>query len=81
MGRWKAIIGPKLKARCFENQQTEAKIGVAILNKSFNLNDLVPHDEITECGTYEFTDIDDWRLDEMIKSAVAFIRSQPGHPT
>ena len=32
MGRWKAIIGPKLKARCFENQQTEAKIGVAILN-------------------------------------------------
>ena len=25
MGRWKAIIGPKLKARCFENQQTEAK--------------------------------------------------------
>ena len=48
---------------------------------SFNLNDLVPHDEITECGTYEFTDIDDWRLDEMIKSAVAFIRSQPGHPT
>lgn len=33
MGRWKAVIGPKLKARRFENQQTEAKIGVAILNK------------------------------------------------
>ena len=48
---------------------------------SFNFNDLLPEDEITECGTYEFTDIDDWRLDEMIKSAVAFIRSQPGHPT
>ena len=37
MGRWKAIIGPKLKARCFENQQTEAKIGVAILNKMTEL--------------------------------------------
>jgi len=33
MGRWKTVIGPKLKARRFENQQTEAKIGVAILNK------------------------------------------------
>ena len=33
IGRWKTVIGPKLKARCFENQQTEAKIGVAILNK------------------------------------------------
>ena len=33
MGRWKAIIGPKLKARAFENQKTEAKIGVRILNR------------------------------------------------
>jgi hypothetical protein len=32
MGRWKAVIGPKLKARGFENQKTEAKIGVRILN-------------------------------------------------
>ncbi len=30
--RWKAVIGPKLKARSFENQKTEAKIGVRILN-------------------------------------------------
>ena len=37
LGRWKAIIGPKLKARCFENQQTEPKIGVAILNKMTEL--------------------------------------------
>lgn len=37
MGRWKTVIGPKLKARCFENQQTEAKIGVAILNKMTEL--------------------------------------------
>jgi hypothetical protein len=37
MGRWKAVIGPKLKARRFENQQTEAKIGVAILNKMTGL--------------------------------------------
>jgi hypothetical protein len=37
MGRWKAVIGPKLKARSFENQQTEAKIGVSILNKMTEL--------------------------------------------
>lgn len=37
MGRWKAVIGPKLKARCFENQKTEAKIGGAILNKMTEL--------------------------------------------
>jgi len=33
MGRWKTVIGPKLKARCFENQQTEVRIGVTIMNK------------------------------------------------
>ena len=33
MGRWKTVIGSKLKARRFENQKTEAKIGVRILNK------------------------------------------------
>ena len=32
IGRWKAVVGPKLKARNFENQKTEAKIGVRILN-------------------------------------------------
>jgi hypothetical protein len=32
MGRWKAVVGHKLKARSFENQKTEAKIGVRILN-------------------------------------------------
>jgi Transposase DDE domain len=32
MGRWKSVIGRKLKARSFENQQTEARIGVRILN-------------------------------------------------
>lgn len=37
MGRWKGVIGSKLKARCFENQQTEAKIGVSILNKMTEL--------------------------------------------
>lgn len=37
IGRWKTVIGPKLKARRFENQQTEAKIGVAILNKMTEL--------------------------------------------
>jgi hypothetical protein len=33
MGRWKAVIGPKLKARNFANQKTEAKIGVRVLNR------------------------------------------------
>ncbi|MFW8584224.1 hypothetical protein ACOJBM_02530 [Rhizobium beringeri] len=30
MGRWKTVIGPKLKARNFDNQKTEAKIGVHV---------------------------------------------------
>ncbi|SFF19857.1 hypothetical protein SAMN04488523_1486, partial [Sulfitobacter brevis] len=37
MGRWKAVIGPKLKARSFENQKTEAKIGVRILDRMTEL--------------------------------------------
>ena len=42
MGRWKGVIGPKLKARNFENQKTEVRIGVSILNK------------MTELGRAEF---------------------------
>ena len=37
MSRWKAVIGPKPKARSFENQKTEAKIGVRILNRMTEL--------------------------------------------
>lgn len=37
MGRWKAVIGPKLKARHFDNQKTEAKIGVRVLNRRTEL--------------------------------------------
>ena len=37
IGRWKAVVGPKLKARNFENQKTEAKIGVRILNRMTEL--------------------------------------------
>ena len=33
MGRWKAVIGPKLKARHFISQKTEANIGVRVLNR------------------------------------------------
>jgi len=33
MGCWKMVIGPKLKARNFPNQKTEARIGTNILNK------------------------------------------------
>lgn len=37
MGRWKSVIGPKLKARNFQNQKTEVRIGVHILNKMTEL--------------------------------------------
>ncbi len=33
MGRWKMVIGPKLKARNFPNQKTAVRIGANILNK------------------------------------------------
>ena len=33
MGRYKALIGPRLRARGFAAQQTEADIGVAVLNR------------------------------------------------
>ncbi len=33
MGRYKDIIGPRLRARSFAAQQTEAAIGIAILNR------------------------------------------------
>ena len=42
MARWNAVIGPKLKAKSFENQKTEAKIGAQIL------------DRITELGRPNF---------------------------
>lgn len=37
IGRWKSVIGPKLKARNLENQKTEVMIGVNILNKMTSL--------------------------------------------
>jgi hypothetical protein len=42
MARWNAVIGPKLKAKSFENQKTEAKIGAQLL------------DRITELGRPNF---------------------------
>ena len=33
MGRYKALIGPRLRARCFAAQQTEVAIGCAVLNR------------------------------------------------
>jgi IS5 family transposase len=33
MGRYKRIIGPQLRARSFAGQQTEAAVGVAVLNR------------------------------------------------
>jgi hypothetical protein len=35
MGRYKPLIGPRLRARGFAAQQTEAAIGVAVLNRMF----------------------------------------------
>jgi hypothetical protein len=37
MGRWKTVIAPKLKSRTFDNQKTEAKIGVRVLNRMTEL--------------------------------------------
>jgi transposase len=33
MGRYKVLIGPRLRARGFAAQQTEAAIGITVLNK------------------------------------------------
>jgi hypothetical protein len=33
MGRYKMLIGPRLRARDFAAQQTEAAIGVAAMNR------------------------------------------------
>ncbi len=33
MGRYKTLIGPRLRARGFAAQQTEVAIGVAVLNR------------------------------------------------
>jgi len=33
MGRYKAIISPRLRLRSFSGQQAEAAIGVAVLNR------------------------------------------------
>ena len=33
MGRYKSLIGPRLRARGFEAKQTEPAIGVAVLNR------------------------------------------------
>jgi hypothetical protein len=33
MGRYKTLVGPRLRARGFAAQQTEASIGVAVLNR------------------------------------------------
>jgi hypothetical protein len=33
MGRYESLIGPRLHARGFAGQQTEATIGVAVLNR------------------------------------------------
>ncbi len=37
MDRWKTVIGRKLKARNFDNQKTEANIGVRVLTRMTEL--------------------------------------------
>ena len=36
MGRYKAIMGPRLRARSLSGQRTEAAVGVAVLNRMLN---------------------------------------------
>jgi hypothetical protein len=36
MGRYNALIGPRLRARHLSAQQSEATIGVAVLNRMLN---------------------------------------------
>jgi hypothetical protein len=42
MGRYKALIGPRLRARGFNAQQTEAAIAVAVLNRMLRPDALIP---------------------------------------
>ncbi|SDX81529.1 hypothetical protein SAMN05444358_11235 [Ruegeria halocynthiae] len=37
VGSWKVVIGSKLKARTFENQKAEVRIGVPVLNRMTGL--------------------------------------------
>ena len=36
MGRYKALIGPRLRARSLAGQRTKAAVGVAVLNRLLN---------------------------------------------
>src|ERR1035437_26134 len=42
MGRYKAIIGPCLRARSFSGQNAEAAVGVAVLNRILETNTFYP---------------------------------------
>jgi hypothetical protein len=35
--RWQSVIGPKLTAKKLDNQMTEAKVGVCVLNRMTDL--------------------------------------------
>ncbi|WP_298987623.1 IS5 family transposase [uncultured Roseibium sp.] len=37
MGRWKSVIGERLRSRTLDNQRTESRIGVSVLNKMTSL--------------------------------------------
>ena len=37
MGRWKSVIGERLRSRTLDNQKTESRIGVSVLNKMTSL--------------------------------------------
>jgi hypothetical protein len=49
MGRYKTLIGPRMRARGFAAQQTEAAIGVAVLNRMLVAGhpDSVRHQPVT----------------------------------
>jgi hypothetical protein len=45
MGRYKAIIGPRLRARSLPGQRAEAAVGVAVLNRML----LAGHPDSVRC--------------------------------
>lgn len=58
IGRWKTVIGQKLRARNFENQTAEAKIGARTL------------DQMTDLGRPEFKRVQKKLRVEFISSGI-----------
>jgi hypothetical protein len=66
MGRWKTVIGPKLKARSFESQKTETQIGARILDRKYS--------DVSLFSGYPAR----CRLDRAAAPKITFFGSRPG---